>query len=298
MNPPAAASAAHGEVVAAFGRRFLVLTGQGITLACVTRGKRTDLACGDRVVVTPESDGSGVIEEVLPRTSLLRRAAAHRTKLLAANATQVAVIVAVEPSWSEELVCRVLAAAADEELKVLLVLNKADLPGAAGEMQRLAPLERAGHPVLALSALHDPGALAARLAGETTVLIGQSGMGKSTLVNALVPEARSPTSPISLFLDSGRHTTSASRLYRLDPASAIIDTPGMKEFGLAHLDRPRIERGFLEMRPFLGRCRFRDCTHQTEPGCALRAALDSGALAPRRLELLRRIIAAEAGRRE
>jgi ribosome biogenesis GTPase len=156
---------------------------------------------------------------------------------------------------------------------------------------------RAGYPVVELSARRDVSPLRGPLAGEATVLIGQSGMGKSTIVNALVPGAGAATREISRFLDSGRHTTSATRLYRLDERTAVVDSPGVEAFGLAHLSAAEIERGFPEIAALAGRCRFGDCRHRAEPGCAVRAAADSGAIAARRLELLHRILDAEAATR-
>jgi len=241
----------------------------------------------------------GVIEAVDPRATLFCRSAAHRAKLLAANATQAAVVVAGEPSFSDELIARVLAAAEHERMRAFIVLNKTDLAApTAAARERLAPFAAAGYRVVetrADGAAPDLGALRGALAGETTVLIGQSGMGKSTLVNALVPGAGAATREISRFLDSGRHTTTASRLHRLD-GGALVDCPGMQEFGLAHLSADDIARGFVDVRPHLGRCRFRDCRHRSEPDCAVRAAVERGALHPRRMELLLRILEAEAGR--
>jgi ribosome biogenesis GTPase len=183
-------------------------------------------------------------------------------------------------------------------MRAFIVLNKSDLAGPAEAMRaRLAPFVRAGYPVVELSARRDVSPLRGPLAGEATVLIGQSGMGKSTIVNALVPGAGAATREISRFLDSGRQTTSATRLYRLDERTAVVDSPGVEAFGLAHLSAAEIERGFPEIAALAGRCRFGDCRHRAEPGCAVRAAADSGAIAARRLELLHRILDAEAATR-
>lgn len=288
------AAALAGQVVAAYGRHYLVEAGSGDIARAVPRGKRSDVACGDRVRGIRTGPSDAVIEALEPRSTLLLRAAPQRRKLIAANATQIAVITAGEPSLSDELLCRILVAAEAQTMRAIVVLNKCDLRGpTAIARERLAPFVLAGYPVIELSAFGDVRRLRERLQGETTVLIGQSGMGKSTLVNALVPTADAATREISRFLDSGRHTTSATRLYRLDSASAIIDSPGVQAFGLAHLDAPAIAHAFPELREHLGRCRFGDCRHRAEPGCAVQEAVAGGLVHPRRLELLHRILEAE-----
>ncbi|MEO7402672.1 MAG: ribosome small subunit-dependent GTPase A [Burkholderiales bacterium] len=289
----------NGEIVAAYGRQFVVESAAGALVRCVTRGKRTELACGDRVAFAPTGPDEGVIESVAPRSSLMHRAAVHRTKLLAANVTQVAIIVAVEPSYSDELMSRAIVAAEATGLRVFIVLNKMDLPTSPTARARLAPFERAGYPVVELAAIVDIEPLRTHLEGKRTVLIGQSGMGKSTIVNALVPGTEAATAEISKFLASGRHTTTHSRLYRLPgyaEPTTLIDCPGMQEFGLAHLTRGDIEQGFREARPYFGQCRFSDCRHLTEPDCALKTAVEAGAIDPRRFALMQRILSVEARR--
>ncbi len=285
-----------GGVGAAHGRHYIVDTeGEGL-LHCLPRGKQSRFACGDELLIAPLSAGQGSIVAALPRATLLIRSAPHRAKLIAANATQVAVVVAGEPSFSDELIARILVAAAHQRMSGLLLLNKCDLVDAtAAARERLAPFRDAGYPVIELSAYHDVGPVKALLADQTTVLLGQSGMGKSTLVNALIPGIEAATQEISRFLDSGRHTTSAARLYGLADAN-LIDCPGLQEFGLSHLSSAEIERGFVELAPYLGGCRFRDCRHQSEPECAVRDAVAHGAIHPRRLELLHRIQQSEGAR--
>ncbi len=285
-----------GQVIAAYGRHYLVETGDGSRYACFPRGKQSTVACGDRVAFARSADDQGVIESVDARSTLFARAAAHRQKLIAANVSQLAIVVAAEPSFSEELINRCLVAAEQQNMRALILLNKCDLKqAAAAALARLAPYIQAGYRVTRLSALAGAEALRPLLAGEATVLVGQSGMGKSTIINALFPDAHVATREISAFLASGRHTTTQARLYRLDADSTLIDCPGLQEFGLHHLSLQDIEAGFVEFRSYLGQCRFQDCRHQSEPGCALTQAAAQGAIHPRRLEMFRRISRAEAG---
>ena len=272
-----------GLIVAAHGRQYLVELPGGELLLCFPRGKKSDLACGDRVTVARTGDAQGVIDAVAPRASLLYRSNEYKQKLIAANVTQIVVVVATEPSFSDDLVTRCIAAAESQDLKALIVLNKCDLTErVAPALATLEAYARLGYPVLQLAALNGAEALRPYLAGHTSVLVGQSGMGKSTLTNALIPDANAATREISAALDSGKHTTTHARLYRLDPDSALIDSPGLQEFGLRHLDQGEIEQSFPELRPLLGQCRFRNCHHDREPDCALRAAVDRGDIDRRR----------------
>lgn len=278
----------NGTIVAAFGRHYLVQTADGRTLTGHPRGKRSVFACGDEVSVSAD----GQLAEPAPRRSLLSRADRARQKLIAANATQLVLVTATEPSFSDLLLSRAIVAAESEDLKVIIVLNKCDLPARLEEARAaLGMFAALGYPLLELVAREDVGPLAARLAGERSVLVGQSGMGKSTLVNRLVPDADAATRETSVALDSGKHTTTHARLYRLPQGGELIDSPGLQEFGLARLGRERIESGFREFRPWLGHCRFNDCRHAGEPGCAIEDAVRRGAIAGRRLAHFRQIVA-------
>ncbi|HEX5364083.1 MAG TPA: ribosome small subunit-dependent GTPase A [Gallionella sp.] len=293
----------HGRIFAAFGRQYLARLDDGSEIACLTRGKKSEVVCGDEVEIKRTGDASsvdgsgsqGVIERILPRRSLLHRSDAFREKYIAANVTQIIVVVAIEPGFSDELLARCLIAAFDQKLEVLIVLNKCDLKTANNTAQRqLAPYRAIGYRVLELSAKQDVSALRPYLHGHTSVLVGQSGMGKSTLINALLPEAHAATREISTALDSGKHTTTHARLYPLDESSSLIDCPGVQAFGLHHLSFGEIEQGFAEFAHYLGQCRFRDCHHLHEPGCALREAVAAGKIDARRLELFHQITANKA----
>ncbi len=281
-----------GTIVAAHGRQYLVELTGGETLRCFPRGKKSELACGDHVSLLRSGDAQGVIESIVPRSTLLYRSNEYKQKLIAANVTQIIIVVATEPSFSDELITRCIVAAESQDMKALIVLNKCDLrERVAATVPALAMFEKLGYPVLKLSAKADFEVLLPYLSGHTSVLVGQSGMGKSTLTNALVPGANAPTREISEALDSGKHTTTHATLYRLDDHSALIDSPGLQEFGLRHLSPAAIEHGFPELRPLLGKCRFRNCRHDREPDCAVHAALSSGDISPRRYAAFRSLCA-------
>jgi len=281
-----------GTIVAAHGRQYLVELTGGETLRCFPRGKKSELACGDHVCVLRSGDAQGVIESIEPRSSLLYRSNDYKQKLIAANVTQIIIVVATEPSFSDELITRCIVAAESQDMKALIVLNKCDLNDRLdSSIQALTMFEKLGYPVLKISAHTDGNVLRPYLSGHTSVFVGQSGMGKSTLTNALIPGANAPTREISEALDTGKHTTTHATLYRFDDHSTLIDSPGLQEFGLRHLSSAAIEQGFPELRPLLGKCRFRNCRHDREPDCAIHAALKSGDISPRRYAAFRSLCA-------
>lgn len=281
----ATVSTVEGTVTAAFGRHYEVTLADGRIFNGIPRGKKSLYACGDRVALGQPHGFDAPIVRHAPRSSLLYRSDQWKQKLIAANASQVIVVVATEPSFHPELVSRALVAATHDKLRCVIVLNKCDLTaGLAAARVELEPFSALGLPIVELSARLDASPLKPWLAGQVSVLVGQSGMGKSTLVNALVPDAAAATREISTALDSGKHTTTHTRLYRLpEDDGALIDSPGLQAFGLAHLARGEIELGFTEFLPHLGHCRFRDCRHEAEPDCAIKAAVAAGQIDARRL---------------
>lgn len=280
-----------GQIIAAYGRQFSVELPDGVCITCVTRGKKSGAACGDRVQIALTSADQGVIEAILPRQSLLYRSDAFREKIIAANVTQIIVVLAAVPSFYEDLLNRCLVAAESAGIKALIVLNKADLlTETARVMETLQLYRDLGYSLLPLSAHHDIAPLRPFLEGETSVLVGQSGMGKSSIINALLPGIQLETREISQTLDSGKHTTTFARLYHLKPGSHIIDSPGLQEFGLHHLKPEEIDHAFIEFRPWLGRCKFNNCHHRSEPGCAVLAAVAAGSIHPRRLAAYHKLV--------
>ena len=239
-----------GLVVASYGKRYGVELDDGIQVSCVTRGKKNDLACGDRVEVKMTDTHEGVVEKLHSRSSLLFRSNAYKTKTLASNVTQVIIVLATTPSFYEALLNRCLIAAEAAKIKALIVLNKCDLADNTEAMKLLSIYQNLGYQVQPLSAKNDIAPLKQWLKNQTSVLVGQSGMGKSTIVNALLPNSAVRTQEVSTVLDSGKHTTTAAHLYHLDSDSDLIDSPGLQEFGLNHLNIEELEHAFIEFRPF------------------------------------------------
>jgi ribosome biogenesis GTPase / thiamine phosphate phosphatase len=282
-----------GIVLASYGRGVLVQTGD-VTLNCALKGRRQRIVCGDRVQWTSAaSEDAPVVDALEPRRNLLERIDSRgRAEPVASNLDRIAIVVAAEPVPDWFVVDRYWAAARLKDLAALLLVNKADL-GAAGLETELAAYRGLGLPCPEISALTGVGLLELRALfgrGET-LLVGQSGVGKSSLVNALVPDAAAQTAALTREIE-GRHTTTTARRYRLAAASdsAVIDAPGVRDFAPPASLARAAELGYVEVHALAADCRFNDCRHFEEPGCAVRAGVLAGSVTPRRYESYRRLL--------
>jgi len=290
-----------GLVIAHFGVQLDVeaLEGElaGQVFRCHRRSNLPALVTGDRVIWRPGNQGIGVVVAQLPRKSeLCRPDSRGQLKPVASNVDQIVIVFAPLPEPHGNLIDRYLVAAEHAGIQPLLLLNKADLLDDANRPRveaLLAIYRQLGYPILEVSAREGDGlaALRGELNGRTSVFVGQSGVGKSSLVNSLLPGVETRVGELSELTGKGTHTTTTARLFHFPDGGELIDSPGIREFALSHVNRDDVEAGFIEFEGLLGRCRFRDCRHDREPGCALLAALEDGRIQPQRMDSYRQIIA-------
>jgi len=277
-----------GLVVASHGRHCVVETPDGERRICHPRGKKSQVVVGDRVQWLASSD-EGTIEKVEPRLNLFYRQDEIRTKSFAANLDQVLILLAAEPEFSEMQLTRALIAAEAEHINPIIVLNKRDLTELhARAFARLEPYVKMGYIVLqGAFKTGDLGDLPERLKHKTTLVLGPSGTGKSTLINALVPNANVATAEISQALNSGKHTTTSTTWHWVDAerTTGLIDSPGFQEFGVHHIDAMQLAAYMPDFKPHVATCKFYNCSHLHEPSCGVQDAVNAGAISPSRYKL-------------
>lgn len=289
-----------GTIVTRYSVHADVENASGQIFRCNLRRTLTSVVVGDQVSWRKGNQKlqgiSGVIEAVYPRNNELTRPDYYDgIKVIAANIDQIIIVSAVLPQLSLNIIDRYLVICENANIPALIVLNKIDLLTEAERIEvekTLAIYERIGYQTLCLSAEtgENMATLDRYLAQGTSIFVGQSGVGKSSLINQLLPEVQAQTGEVSQTSGLGQHTTTASRLYHLPQGGNLIDSPGIREFGLWHLEADQITQGYREFQPFLGGCKFRDCTHNNDPGCALQTAVDNGEIDPIRFENYHRLI--------
>ena len=277
-----------GLVVASHGRHCMVESMDGERRICHPRGKKSQVVVGDQVEWLPSTD-EGTIEKILPRRNLFYRQDEIRTKSFAANLDQVVILLAAEPEFSQMQLTRALIAAEAEHITPIIALNKSDLTDLfARALERLAPYSSMGYTVLQLAIKHGRSSdLVERLQNKTSLILGPSGTGKSTLINQFIPNALVSTGEISHALNSGKHTTTSTNLYWVDAErkTALIDSPGFQEFGLHHIDAMQLAAYMPDFKPHVSECKFYNCTHLHEPGCGVQAAVETGKINASRYKL-------------
>ncbi len=279
-----------GRVVVRHGANLAVEDDDGRVHHCLCRQHIGQPVCGDLVVWQPSEDGNGIVTALQPRKTLLSRPGySGRDRPLAANISLLVVVIAPRPEPSGYLIDQYLVAGRLIGVPVLLLCNKMDLLDTDAERDRfladLAHYQAIGYARLEVSTkqAHTLDVLIDRLSTETAILLGQSGVGKSSLIKALLPDREVQIGRLSQASGLGRHTTSAATCYRLPGGGSLIDSPGVRSFRLGPISRRDLEHGFREIAPFMARCRFANCRHDQEPGCAVRKAVAAGEIDPRRL---------------
>lgn len=286
-----------GTVIAAFRSYTLVKDLNNKLFKCQQRKSVGQVVCGDIVFWQTEDAETGVITSIKERRTILQRPDINNNlRIIAANIDQVFIVVAHKPELNEGLIDRYLVAAENSHLKPVILLNKIDLfteKEFADLKQRLQLYQDIGYPVIYTSAKKEDGlnSLTELLKDNNNIFVGQSGVGKSSLINTIL-KSDARIGEISEATGKGKHTTTTAYLYPLEQDQGhIIDSPGVREFGLIKLSEQDIIAGFTEFKPYIGHCKFRDCAHKKEPGCALLKALEDKKITLQRWQSSQRIIA-------
>lgn len=277
-----------GLLLMRHGRSALVENELGEIISCHLRQNLKDMVAGDNVIWQPDEAGGGVIISVLPRVSMFRKILGTDAKVIAANISCLLIVLAPEPVPTPGLIDKFLLAAEIFNLKVLLIVNKADLTIPSQLQAQLAIYEALNYPILYISNKTKQGIpeLIKKLQSETSLFVGQSGVGKSSLINSLLPEDIVRVQAISSATHFGRHTTSAARLYHLPTGGYLIDTAGVRDIEIGPLKPVQLLQGFKECQSLIGLCKFRDCHHENEPNCAIKQAVSDNKMQAQRYNLL------------
>ncbi len=285
-----------GLVIVNYGRNLLVEGNSGELVLCVPRRGVEALVCGDEVEWSATGDNAGVVESLRPRRNLLQRTDKYqRQRPLASNIDQVVVECAIEPPIEPFLIDKYTVATEHAGMTPLLVFNKSDLLDDTGRsrLEALAALYTAiGYTALFASAKKNIGIdeFRAALGNRNSVLVGQSGVGKSSLIKRLLPEQDIAIGRLSEASGQGKHTTTATTLYHLPDGGNLLDSPGVRDFRPGEFAPEQLAEGFREFRPYLGQCRFNDCLHKGEPGCAIEAAFKDGTISEQRMQSYKRLL--------
>ncbi len=289
-----------GTVIAHHGKAIAIEDSTGELFRCTSRRRMERPVCGDQVQWRPTGGGRGLIHQVLPRRNLMSRPdRSGATHALAANLDRLIIVLAPKPAFQESLIDRYLVAAEYFGIPPLLLLNKTDLPTTdelAILMGVLSHYTKLGYPLCQSSTKKEDGLeqLLQHLDHGASVLVGQSGVGKSSLIKRLLPEIQIAVDSTDKEFRQGRHVTSATTLYHLPDGGNIMDSPGTRDFALWHIPEEHIAWGYVEFKDYLGNCRFRDCRHLKEPGCVLREAVEEGQVQRRRFESYHAVMAGMA----
>ncbi|MEE8494992.1 MAG: ribosome small subunit-dependent GTPase A [Xanthomonadales bacterium] len=285
-------------VLVSYGGQGMVELDNGERLACKYRRSVGRPYCGDRVEIQRVDGHSAVVSRILPRDNVFVRADARlRKQPIAANLSQALIIIAPRPAPSRDLVERYLVAIHSLGIRPVIVLNKTELLQEKEydnktSLGRQADYRQLGYEVLRTSCKTAPGigSLKAVLEHKTSILVGQSGVGKSSLINSLLPDLELQTGSLSAATGKGIHTTTTTIMYSMPAGGRLIDSPGVWEYGLWRMEPEELADGFVEFQAYLGRCKFNDCHHDHEPQCAIREAAESGALFPWRYQAYLRLL--------